>query len=90
MVIWTVDMTTDDLEHDLRIVLDDLPRNCPMTRRSRAHLGGIALAALVMLTAAGCADGGDTTGNPADPPDSALAGDATLTGVVFDVYRDPG
>lgn len=57
-----------------------------MTRRSRAHLGGIALAALVTLTTAGCADG-DTTTDPAGPP---AAGDATLTGVVFDVHRDPG
>ena len=57
-----------------------------MTRRSRAHLGGIALAALVTLTTAGCADG-DTTTDPAGPP---AAGDATLTGVVFDVHRAPG
>ncbi|MFN3256961.1 MAG: hypothetical protein ACE37B_14840 [Ilumatobacter sp.] len=60
-----------------------------MTRRSRAHLAGIALAAIVTLTAAGCADG-DTTANPAGLPDSSLAGDATLTGFVFDVHRDPG
>lgn len=60
-----------------------------MTRRSRASLAAIALAAIVTLTAAGCADG-DTTANPADPPDSSLAGDATLTGVVLDVHRDPG
>jgi hypothetical protein len=60
-----------------------------MTRRSRAHLAGIALAAFVTLTAAGCADG-DTTANPADPPGSSVAVDATLTGVVFDVHRDPG
>lgn len=60
-----------------------------MTRRSRASLAAIALAAIVTLTAAGCADG-DTAANPADPPDSSLAGDATLTGVVFDVHRDPG
>jgi hypothetical protein len=60
-----------------------------MTRRSRGHLGGIALAALVTLTVAGCADG-DTTTNPADPAGPPAAGDATLTGVVFDVHRDPG
>lgn len=60
-----------------------------MTRRSSANLAAIALAAIVTLTAAGCADG-DTTANPPDPPDSSPAGDATLTGVVFDVHRDPG
>lgn len=60
-----------------------------MTRRSRRHLGGIALAAMVTLTAAACADG-DTTTNPADPPGSPVAVDATLSGVVFDVHRDPG
>jgi hypothetical protein len=59
-----------------------------MTRRSRGHLGGIALAAFVTLTAAACADG-DTT-NPADTPGSLVAADATLSGVVFDVHRDPG
>jgi hypothetical protein len=57
-----------------------------VTRRSRAHLGGIALAALVTIAGAGCADG-DATANPTDPP---AANDATLTGVVFDVHRDPG
>jgi hypothetical protein len=62
-----------------------------MTRRSRRHLGGIALAALVTLTAAACADGDvATTASPADTPGSPVAADATLSGVVFDVHRDPG
>jgi hypothetical protein len=59
-----------------------------MTRRSRRHLGDIALAALVTLTPA-CADA-DTTTNSADTPDSSVVGEATLSGVVFDVHRDPG
>jgi hypothetical protein len=59
-----------------------------MTRRSRLHLGVIALAALATLTAAGCADGDvATTASPADAP---VAGDTALSGVVFDVHRDPG
>jgi hypothetical protein len=60
-----------------------------MTRRSCGHLGGIALAAFVTLTAAACADG-DTTTSPADPPGSPVAVGATLSGIVFDVHRDPG
>ncbi len=60
-----------------------------MTRRFRAQFGGIALGALVTLTVAGCA-GGDTTATPPDSNDSPVAGDATLTGVVVDVHRDPG
>jgi hypothetical protein len=61
-----------------------------VTRCSRGHLGGIALAAIVTLTAAACADGDTTTTNPADTPGSPVAADATLSGVVFDVHRDPG
>jgi hypothetical protein len=57
-----------------------------MTHRSRAQLGGIALAATVTFVAAGCADG-DTTANPPDPP---VVDRSTLTAVVFDVHRDPG
>ncbi len=57
-----------------------------MTRRSRVHLGGIALAAMVTLTVAGCADG-DSSANPTD---TQSASDTNLTGVEFNVHRDPG
>lgn len=60
-----------------------------MTRRSRRHLSGIALAAFATLTAAACADG-DTSTDPDDTPGSPVAGEATLSGVVFDVHPDPG
>lgn len=55
-----------------------------MTRRSR--LASIPLAALAALSIASCADG-DSNANPTDAP---AARDATLSGVVFDVHRDPG
>jgi hypothetical protein len=55
-----------------------------MTRRAR--LSSIPLAALAALSIASCTDA-DTNVNPADSPS---ASDATLSGVVFDVHRDPG
>ncbi len=57
-----------------------------MTRRTHVHLGAIAVAAIVTLTAASCG-GGETT---ADPTASTPTAGADLTGVVFDVHRDPG
>lgn len=57
-----------------------------MTRRSRVHLGGIALAAIVTMIATGCTDNAKSA-NPADPPS---ASGTDLTGVVFSVHRDPG
>jgi len=57
-----------------------------MTRRSRVHLGGIALATIVTILTGGCADQ-DNAAKPTDPPS---AGAADLTGVVVDVRRDPG
>ncbi len=57
-----------------------------MTRRTHVHLGAIAVAAIVTLTAASCG-GGETT---ADPTTSTPTAGADLTGVVFDVHRDPG
>ncbi len=57
-----------------------------MTRRTHVHLGAIAVAAIVTLTAASCG-GGETT---ADWTASTPTASAELTGVVFDVHRDPG
>ncbi len=57
-----------------------------MTRRTRGHLGAIAVAAIVTLAAASCG-GGETT---ADPTASTPTASAELTGIVFDVHRDPG
>ena len=57
-----------------------------MTRRTHVHLGAIAVAAIVTLTAASCG-GSETT---ADPTATTPTVSADLTGVVFDVHRDPG
>lgn len=56
-----------------------------MTRSSRGRHGTIALATLVTLAAAGCAD--DSNANPTD---GSSTNDATLTGLVFNMHRDPG
>lgn len=56
-----------------------------MTRRSSAHVVGISLAVLVALTSVGRSTN-DTTDNATEPSVS----DASLTGIAFDVHRDPG
>lgn len=57
-----------------------------MTRRNHAHLGAIAAAAIVTLTAASCGGSETTAETTATTPTVG----ADLTGVVFDVHRDPG